>query len=263
MTKVSVALAPTRAWAFGVNGLFLRGTGGLQQGDEVEIDFVNGGTRAMQVRRGHSPDFHAAEVAPSVHFLTLPPGGQHAFRFTAAHPGVFLYHCATAPMLMHLGAGMVGMMVVKPPDLPPVDRELWLVQELFLGRPGEDPDMAKMALKRPDVVAFNGYAFQYRDHPIRVRRGERIRIYFLNAGPTQWSAFHVIGAVFDRTVVEGQVGHDSQTLNLAPSQGGWVELTLERQGAYPFVTHAFADMMRGADGALLTEGVSPAAALAF
>ena len=77
-------------------------------------------------------------------------------------------------------------------------------------------------------------------------------MYVLNAGPSIWSAFHVIGTVFDRTVVEGTVGHDAQTINLAPSQGGWVEFTLDEEGTYPFVTHAFGDMVKGALGVLQT-----------
>jgi nitrite reductase (NO-forming) len=77
-------------------------------------------------------------------------------------------------------------------------------------------------------------------------------MYVLNAGPSIWSAFHVIGTVFDRTVVEGTVGHDAQTVNLAPSQGGWVEFTLDAEGNFPFVTHAFGDMTKGALGVLHT-----------
>jgi nitrite reductase (NO-forming) len=74
----------------------------------------------------------------------------------------------------------------------------------------------------------------------------------LNAGPSKWTAFHVIGSVFDRTDVEGVIGHDSQTISLAPSQGGYVELTLDQEGTYPFVDHSFGDMVKGAAGALQT-----------
>jgi uncharacterized cupredoxin-like copper-binding protein len=79
-------------------------------------------------------------------------------------------------------------------------------------------------------------------------------MYVLDAGPSKWSAFHVIGTVFDKTVVEGMVGHDSQTVSFAPSQGGWVEFTLDQEGNYPFLTHAFGDMVKGAAGILHTKG---------
>ena len=258
-TKVSDDLAPTRVWSYGVNGKLHRGTGVstpmvVTEGDQVQITLRNGGPKSMDVKFPHSIDFHSSEVAPNVAFATIPPGEVHNFSFRAKHPGVFMYHCATDPVLMHTGAGMMGMMVVKPRNLQGVDRELWITQqEFFLGQPGKDADMAKMQAKQPDAIAFNGYANQYKDKPITVKRGERIRMFVLNAGPSEWSAFHVIGTVFDRTVVEGAVGRDSQTVNLGPSQGGWVEFTLDREGRYPFVTHAFGDMVKGAVGVLATE----------
>jgi nitrite reductase (NO-forming) len=86
-----------------------------------------------------------------------------------------------------------------------------------------------------------------------VKRGERIRMFVMNAGPSIWSAFHVIGTVFDRAVVEGVEASHAQTINLAPSQGGWVEFTLDDEGTYPFVTHAFGDMVKGSVGVLATE----------
>jgi nitrite reductase (NO-forming) len=258
VTQVDPDLAPTEAWSYAVNGRALRGTAAspplvVNEGDRVRIDFVNGGSKRMGVTMAHSIDFHAAEVAPNRDYVDVQPGGHRVISFVAKHPGVFMYHCATQPVLMHTSAGMMGMMVVRPRGLPKVDRELWLTQEEFyLGAPGKPADMAKMTAEAPDVIAFNGYADQYKARPITVRRGERIRVYVLDAGPSRWSAFHVIGSIFDRTDVEGVVGHDSQTVSLAPSQGGWVELTLDQEGNYPFLTHAFGDMVKGAAGVLHT-----------
>jgi uncharacterized cupredoxin-like copper-binding protein len=175
------------------------------------------------------------------------------YRFVAEHPGVFMYHCATQPVLMHTGAGMVGMFVVKPKNLAPVDKELWMTQqEFYIGQPGQDADMAKMQEKKPDVIAFNGFANQYKDAPISIKKGETVRMYVLNAGPSIWSAFHVIGTVFDTAHTDNGIAHDVQTINLAPSQGGWVEFTLDEEGGYPFVTHAFGDAVKGAIGVLQT-----------
>ena len=84
-------------------------------------------------------------------------------------------------------------------------------------------------------------------------------MYVLNAGPSVWSAFHVIGTVFDRTMVEGMAGHDAQTINLAPAQGGWVEFTLAEEGTFPFVNHAFGDMIKGSLGVLATPHAPKAA----
>jgi nitrite reductase (NO-forming) len=255
VTKVAADQPATRVWSYGVNGVLHRGTGAstpmvVNQGDLVRIRLHNGSTQSMHVEFPHSVDFHASEVSPEKAFATIGGGQTKAFTFRARHAGVFMYHCATDPVLMHTGSGMVGMMVVKPKGLAPVDHEYWMTQqEYYIGQPGGNADMAKMEAMKPDVVAFNGYANQYKNAPIEVRAGERIRVYVMNAGPSIWSAFHVIGTVFDRTMIEGQRGHDAQTINLAPSQGGWVEFTLDRPGTYTFLSHSFATMMKGAAGA--------------
>jgi nitrite reductase (NO-forming) len=259
VTQVDARLAPTEAWSYAVNGVAYRGTAAsppivVNQGDRVQVTFVNGSSKNMNVNMPHSIDFHAAEVAPDKNYIDVAAGKKLTINFDAKHPGVFMYHCATQPILMHTSAGMMGMMVVKPRNLAPVDKELWVTQEEFyLGKPGAPADMAKMSAETPDVIAFNGYANQYKDHPITVRRGEKIRMYVLDAGPSKWTAFHVIGTVFDTTNVEGVVGHSSQTMSLAPSQGGWAEFTLDEEGVYPFLTHSFGDMVKGAAGVLRTE----------
>ena len=90
----------------------------------------------MKVDLPHSLDFHSAEVNPGKRYADLAPGKSMHYRFVAEHPGVFMYHCATQPVLMHTGAGMVGMFVVKPKNLAPVDKELWITQqEYYIGKP--------------------------------------------------------------------------------------------------------------------------------
>jgi nitrite reductase (NO-forming) len=260
VTRVSKTAPPTQVWSYAINGKYHRGTGVSEpmvvtQGDMVEITLVNGGSKAANVTFPHSIDYHSSEIAPNKAFKTIQPGETHVFSFEAKHAGVFMYHCATDPVLLHTGAGMVGMMVVKPKDLAPVDKELWITQqEFYVGEPGKIASQAKMEAKTPDVIAFNGFGAQYKDHPITVEKGEKVRMYVLNAGPSIWSAFHVIGTVFDKTMVEGTPGKSAQTINLAPSQGGWVEFTLDDEGTFPFVTHAFGDMVTGAVGVLRTDG---------
>jgi uncharacterized cupredoxin-like copper-binding protein len=263
ITQVDPKLAPVQAWTYTVNGVAYRGTAAsppivVDQGDRVKITFVNGASAAMGVDMSHSIDIHAAQVAPNKYYTDIAPGKSESFSFTAKHAGVFMYHCATQPILTHTGTGMVGMFLVKPRNLPPVAKELWITQqEFYIGRPGGIADQAKLAAENPDVVAFNGYANQYKIDPIAAPVHQPIRMFVLNAGPSKWSAFHVIGTVFDTTDVEGVIGHDSQTISLAPSQGGWVQFSLEEPGNYPFLTHAFGDMVRGAAGMLHTPGAPP------
>ena len=178
-------------------------------------------------------DFHSAEVNPGKRYADLAPGKSMRYRFTANHPGVYMYHCATQPILMHTGMGMIGAMVVKPKGLAPA-RDLFInQQEYYIGEPGKAADMNKITAKTPDVIAFNGYANQYKDEPIVVKRGERIRMWVLNGGPSIWSAFHVIGTVFDKTVIEGVEGKHAQTDQPRAEPGRLRRVHARRRGHLP------------------------------
>jgi nitrite reductase (NO-forming) len=60
------------------------------------------------------------------------PGHESQFSFKALNPGLYVYHCATAPVGMHVANGMYGLILVEPPEgLPPVDREFYVMQGDF------------------------------------------------------------------------------------------------------------------------------------
>lgn len=103
----------------------------------------------------------------------------------------------------------------------------------------------------PDFVVFNGHAAVYAKHPIRVRTGERLRLYVVNAGPNRFSAFHVVGAIFDRVYLDASLAHPLegvQTVTVPVGGGAIFEVRLVEHGTYPFVSHAFADATKGAVG---------------
>ncbi len=171
--------------------------------------------------------------------------------------GIWLYHCSTMPMSVHIANGMFGAVVIDPPRPAPGRPELLMVQsELYLGAQDGPVDATKVLAERPDVVAFNGYANQYDHDQIPVKVGERIRIWVLDAGPSRATAFHVVGEQFDTVFSEGayllrrgNAEHGgSQVLALGPAQGGFVELTFHQPGHYPFVSHLMVDAERGAHG---------------
>ena len=254
MTEKKVEIAPGKivtVWTFGdqVPGPVIR----VRVGDTVKVTIHNKATIP------HSIDFHAARIAPNRAFRDVAPGDSLSFDFTATSPGVFMYHCGTAPVVHHIANGMYGMIIVEPKGgLPPVDRELAFVQsEFYVGAtPGATADDTKLMAKAPDVVAFNGYAGQYKETPIVVNRGERIRVFVLAAGPNTWSAFHVVGTIFDKAWIDGiypeNLTRGNQTLNLAASQGAVAEFRLDEEGVYPFVTHDFTNAAKGAVGLFRT-----------
>ena len=238
----------------GVPGPILRG----RVGDVFRITLVNKGSMS------HSIDFHAGVLPPDDVMRSINPGESLVYEFTAQRAGIWIYHCSTAPMSVHLASGMHGAVIIDPPNLTAVDREYVVVQsEIYLGPEGGQTDAAKVAAKTPDLFAFNGIAFQYRDRPFTARPGERVRFWVLDAGPSEPMSFHAVGLQFDQVFFEGawtlggpdRIGAawfgGSQALGLHPAQGGFVECVPPAAGTYTVVSHSFADMEKGAMGHLV------------
>ena len=235
-------------WTFNgtAPGPVLRG----EIGDTFRITLTNKG------KMGHSIDFHASKVAWSDEMRTIQPGESLVYEFKAQFAGAFMYHCGTAPALHHIGNGMFGVIIINPPNLPAVDEEFFVTQsELYLGPQGQPGDLTKMVNEQWDAVVFNGYFNQYKFSPIKVLPGKRYRMWVLNDGPSENSAFHIVGTIFDTVYKEGAyllrpnaTRGGSQALDLQPSQGGFVEFTFAEDGLYPFVTHKFANVGKGALG---------------
>ena len=224
----------------------------VRQGDVVNFTLTNRANNTL----GHSLDFHAAKVAWNVYYRTIAPGQTLTFEWVAEYPGVFMYPCGTPPVLEHIAKGMYGMIVVEPRDaLPRVDKEFFLVQsELY-------DTMDEMMNATPRYVVFDGYVNKYIAEPLEVKVDDVVRVYFLNAGPSLWSAFHVIGTVFDRVWIDGNPRNLQlrlQTVNVPPSGGVIVDFDFAQAGQNPFVTHAFADASKGAVGLFnVTGGEAP------
>ncbi|WP_343318641.1 multicopper oxidase domain-containing protein [Arthrobacter sp. TMP15] len=219
-------------------------------GDTFKITLTNDGSM------GHSIDFHAGALAPDQPMRTINPGESLTYNFTATRAGIWLYHCSTMPMSLHIANGMFGAVIIEPPNLATVDKEYVLIQsEIYAGAQAGVADLAKIQAEKPDAVVFNGYANQYKFRPLPAKVGERVRIWVLDAGPNRATSFHVVGGQFDTVWSEGRYlidGSDptagAQVLPLAPAQGGFVELAFPEAGNYPFVSHSMIDAERGAIG---------------
>jgi nitrite reductase (NO-forming) len=226
----------------------------VRQGDTVEFTLTNEGSVP------HSMDFHAAQVDPKVAFRSVAKGESVTFTFRPRFAGAFMYHCGTAPVLMHIGAGMYGAIIVSPTEPLPPAREFVLVQSEFYLSPARDGvqafDYNKMMGTLPDFVCFNGRPSQYIDNPIRVKRGERVRFYLVNAGPTHPCAFHVVGEQFDTMYLGAPPGNPLRGVQTfgVPAGGGMIfELMADVEGEFPFVNHGFGHGQKGAIGFLVVE----------
>lgn len=245
-------------WMFGGSqpGPVLRG----KVGDTFEITLVN------KSDMDHSIDFHAGDDAvPDIAMTTIAPGKSFVYKFTAARSGIWMYHCSSSPMSLHIANGMTGAVIIEPAEpLPAVDAEYVLVEsEQYLGADKSSADANKIATLNPDIVAFNGRAFQYDAHPLTMPAGGTARLWVLNAGPNVPLSFHIVGAQFatvwteghytvrnntDAVTGEGPTG--SQAVSFLPAQGGFVEVSIPKPGNYPMVNHVMSFAERGAHGML-------------
>ncbi len=256
ITEEEKTIAPgfvQKVWTFDgtVPGPVIR----VKVGDTIRIHLKNPAENQLP----HSIDFHASQVAWNDEMTSIKPGEEKLYEWTADYAGVWMYHCGTDPALHHIANGMYGMVIVEPAEgLPKVSKEFAIVQsEWYLGPQGKEADLEKAmaAAPAPDLVLFNGVANQYKDHPLEVATGERVRIFVLNAGPSIDSSFHIVGTIFDTVTKEGvalsrgNAGNwGAQAMDLAPAQGGIVEFSTAEDGLYPIVTHAFNFVGRGALG---------------
>jgi len=223
-------------------------------GDTVEFTLTN------DAMIQHSMDFHAAQINPKEAFRSVGKGESVTFRFTPKYAGAFVYHCGTAPVLMHIGSGMFGAIIVSPREPLPPAREFVLIQNEFYLADAANGTRAssfqKMLNELPDLVAFNGRPSQYVKEPIHVKRGERVRFHVVSVGPSHPCSFHVVGEQFDTVYLGAPPAtpiHGVQTFMVAPGGGMVFELVCDVAGEFPFVNHAFGHGQKGAIGILVVE----------
>jgi nitrite reductase (NO-forming) len=247
-------------WTFGgtVPGSFIR----IRQGDTVEFHLKNHPSSKMP----HNIDLHGVTGpggGASASFTA--PGHETQFTFKALNQGLYIYHCATAPVGMHVANGMYGLILVEPPEgLPPVDREFYVVQGDFytVGKyreKGYQPfDMQKAIDENPTYVLFNGSeSALIGENALKANVGETVRMYVGNGGPNLVSSFHVIGEIFDKLWFEGGTRYQENVqTTLIPAGGAAIaEFRLEVPGTYVLVDHSiFRAFNKGALALMKVDG---------
>lgn len=247
-------------WTFGgtVPGRFIR----VRQGDTVEFHLRNHPDSKMP----HNIDLHAV-TGPGGGATSsfTAPGHESQFTFKALNQGLFVYHCATAPVGMHIANGMYGLILVEPPGgLPPVDREYYVMQGDFytVGKyreKGLQPfDMQKAIEENATYVLFNGSeGALVGENALPAKTGEKIRLFVGNGGPNLVSSFHVIGEIFDKVFYEGGTHYQEnvQTTLIPAGGAAMVEFHVEVPGTYILVDHSiFRAFNKGALGMIKVEG---------
>ena len=247
-------------WTFGgtVPGSFIR----TRVGDEVEFTLKNHQDNKLP----HNIDLHAVTGPGGGAAASLvAPGQQRTFSFKCLNPGLYVYHCAQAPVPMHIANGMYGLILVEPEGgLPPVDKEYYVMQGDFYtdGAYGAGGTQAfnqeKALMENPDYIVFNGKVGSLtQDGALTANPGETVRLFVGNGGPNKVSSFHVIGEIFDRVHVEGgSLMNENVQTTLIPAGGAAiVEFKVDVPGTYLLVDHSiFRAFNKGALGLLVAKG---------
>lgn len=248
-------------WTYGgeVPGLFIR----VREGDVVEFHLNNHPSSKVP----HNIDLHAV-TGPGGGAASsfTAPGHTSQFTFTALNAGLYVYHCATAPVPMHVANGMYGLILVEPKEgMPPADREYYVMQGDFYtqGPTGEGGlqifDNVKATDERPTYVLFNGSVGSLvGDRALQAKVGEVVRLYFGVGGPNLVSSFHVIGEIFDRVWSEGGTKYVQENVQttLVPAGGStMLDFKVEVPGTYILVDHSLSRAFnKGALGMLKVTG---------
>lgn len=230
-------------WTFGgtVPGSFIR----VRQGDTVEFRLKNHPSSKMP----HNIDLHGV-TGPGGGAASsfTAPGHQTQFTFKALNQGLYVYHCATAPVGMHVANGMYGLILVEPPGgLSPVDHEFYVMQGDFytVGKYREKGhqafDMQKAIDERASYVLFNGAESALTGpRALKAKTNQKIRMFVGNGGPNLVSSFHVIGEIFDKVQYEGgtHFQENVQTTLIPAGGAATVEFHTEVPGNYVLVDHS-------------------------
>ena len=244
------------AWTF--NGQFPGPVVRVTEGDTVKFKLTN----PAENKHPHAMDFHAAEIDFLKNYRAINAGETIEYSYVAKKPGIFYYHCGAPPMIQHVARGMFGAIIVDPKNpkaWAKADREYVLIQSELFKNPD---DVQAMFDRKFDHVIFNGGIFKY--HPfvtgggkLEAKPGERVRVYFVNAGPNEFSSFHAIGEIWDNVYESGNPTNKLngiQTYVVGPGSAATFDVVVESAGAYPIVTHSLTGALRGAIAVLV---VSP------
>ena len=211
-----------QAWTYNgtVPGPVIRAT----VDDLLRVEFTNGGSLPHTI---HFHGIHPGNMDGV--FEVVEPGDSYTYEFPARPYGMHLYHCHTTPLKKHIAKGLYGAFIVDPPEPRPPARELVMVMHGF----DTDGDGEN------NFYAVDGPAFYFAKYPIRVKRGERVRIYLANL--TEFdpvNSFHLHGEFFRYYATGSSDQFEyTDTVMLCQGQRGILELEFANSGRFMFHAH--------------------------
>ena len=215
------------AWAY--NGRVPGPTLRAREGERLRIRFINAAGHPHTI---HFHGIHTARMdgVPGVGAGNIEPGEETVYEFTAEPFGLHLYHCHSTPLADHIAKGLYGAFVIDPPEGRPKADELVMVMNGF------DTNFDRSN----EVYAVNTVAFAYQHEPVRVKRGELVRIYLVNALEFDLlNSFHIHANFFDYYPTGTSLEPTELTDTVIQGQGqrGILELRFPYEGQYMFHAH--------------------------
>ena len=215
------------AWTY--NGRIPGPTIRAREGELVRVAFANGSSHP------HTIHFHGIHTAGMDGIGgqgagIIAPGQTTVYEFEAAPFGMHLYHCHVRPLAEHIAKGLFGAFIIDPKDGRPDADEMVMVMH------GIDTNFDRAN----DIYAVNGIGFAYMDPPIRVRRGELVRLYLANM--TEYdpiNSYHLHGNFFDYhpTGTSLSASEHTDTVMLCQGQRGILEWRFQHTGRFMFHAH--------------------------
>jgi FtsP/CotA-like multicopper oxidase with cupredoxin domain len=211
------------AWAYNgqVPGPTLRAT----EGDRLRVVFKNRGAHPHTI---HFHGFHPADMDGV--FELVGPGQEFVYEFDAEPFGCHLYHCHTSPLKKHIEKGLYGAFIVDPKEGRPEADEMVMVLNGF----DTNFDASN------EVYAVNTVAFHYQKHPIKIKKGELIRVYVVNVLEFDFiNSIHTHANFFDYypTGTNLEPSEFTDTKILGQGERGIMEFRYNFPGRFMFHAH--------------------------
>jgi manganese oxidase len=215
------------AWTF--NGRIPGPTLRAREGDRLRIELVNGSEHPHTI---HFHGVHAAAMdgIPETGPGLVQPGERTVYEFDADPFGLHVYHCHTPPLASHIAKGLHGMFIIDPKDgRRPAD-------ELVMVMDGFDTNFDRSN----EVYAANAIPFAYLHEPIKVKRGELVRLYLANMLEFDLvNSFHLHGNFFEYipTGTSLEPAEFTDTVMQCQGQRGILEWRFPKPGKFMFHAH--------------------------
>lgn len=269
--ETDIEVAPGRLWRTWsynrqVPGPALR----VRQGDRLRVILENRLAEPTTIHWHGVPLPNAMDGVPELTQDAVPPGSEFVYEYTADVPGTYFYHSHVG---LQLDRGLSGSLVIDAAeDTIAADADLTLVLDDWLTI---TPEEAMAAMARPRGMGggmmspassppYAGYLINGKvtagADPVRVARGQRVRLRVINAGGATTFRFGIEGHRLEVTHADGQavVPIEVDTIALGAGERYDVLVTADNPGTWPLVAGPADSLVPGVVAPFVYAGSSEA-----